>query len=811
MTFLQTKTSKTFAHILPFLQSRAWLPPALLLLALASVFIFGGDRGHFYRESHHDALSARSLSIADNLSIKHNLLLFPAQTIGADGEPAYELYNRVPIGGYALIKLAILPFGDSLSAKIYAARMLMLLFFAAAAALAYLSLRRITSNPWIALTAALLAFSSAYCLYYGDLISGEAMIDLFALLLVFHGMVIFEQEGRFRQLLAKTCIALLLGWHAYALLLPFVIFGLERELFKALDSSSPNPIRVLGSLMRSRYTALGAAGLLFGISVMTFNLTNEYFALNRETPLTELSLTQGITNRAPADAYTAEEIDGYMSWPAFMERQLHHIGAMAWPYLFSPTFVERSTEAPPRFFVLLGIAALGASLIGLLFVRQHKILLASLTLSGLFWILPTRQSAALPEYSFEAIFYIGVALTLFPLVLLGIRRLSSDRIVVALSVVALLAFVASGLRMAQLINDTQTYVSHKETIADFESIRDMASEGKVIWADTLPAHTASPAVYYLSGRIVTSDGITRFAHSPDFIVTSEYLSEVTSLTPRNRMIFLYRWNDFQRYIDGIIEQAGAAIIRSDGFNVYLNDKTLMYVKDDCRISDTVPPFFLAPYPVDKNDLPAEARQHGFENHDFGFQENSVWQSGGRCIARVRLPDYDIARIHTGQYTQRSDGSFEHPWEGEFHLTDTQASPSETLMTDARLRQVEEFIAQANEPLISSDFDVYLNDKTLIYLKDDCRISDTAAPFFLAPYPADESDLPAESRQYGFENHDFDFQENGIRQSDNRCIAIAQLPDYDIARIYTGQYIQRSDGSFENLWEGEFRLTTEVGR
>ena len=229
-----------------------------------------------------------------------------------DSEPTYELYNRVPIGGYALIKLATLPFGDSLSAKIYAARMLMLLFFTAAAALAYISLRRLASSPWIALTATLLAFSSAYCLYYADIISGEAMIDLFALLLVFHGMVIFEQEGRFRQLLAKTCIALLLGWHAYALLLPFIIFGLERDLFKALAPSSPNPIRVLGSFVRSRYLALGAAALLFGISVLAFNLTNEYIALNRETPLTELPSIQAITSRAPdTDAYSAEEIARY--------------------------------------------------------------------------------------------------------------------------------------------------------------------------------------------------------------------------------------------------------------------------------------------------------------------------------------------------------------------------------------------------------------------------------------------------------------------------------------------------------------------
>ena len=799
MTHLSTKTPKAFIHSLTSLQSRAWLPPALLLLALSSMFIFGGDRGHFYREAHHDALSARSLAIAENLSIKHNFLLFPTQTLDADGEPAYELYNHVPIGGYALIKLATLPFGDSLSAKIYAARMLMLLFFAAAAALAYLSLRRLASSPWIALTTALLAFSSTYCLYYADLISDEAMIDLFALLLVFHGMVIFEQEGRFLQLLGKTCAALFLGWHAYALLLPFIVFGLERDLFKALEPSSPNPIRVLGSLIRSRYLALGVAALLFGISVLTFNLTNEYLALNRETPLSELPSIQAITSRAPdADTYSAEEIDRYLPWSAFLERQFYHIGAMTLPYLFSPTFAERTTEAPARLFVLLGITALGASLIGLLFVRRHKILLASLTLSGFFWMLPMRHNAAFPDQGFEAIFHIGVAITLLSLVLLGMRRLSGERLIAALSAVALLIFVVSSLRMAQLINDTQTYVSHKETIADFEAIRDMASEGNVIWARSIPSHAVSPAIYYLSGRIVIPAETAMSAHSPDFIVASEYLAEI-ALTPRNRLLFLYEWDDYHTHITEIIE-AGEPLIRSD-FDVYLQDKTLMYVKDACHASDTVAPFFLAPFPVDENDLPDKARQHGFENHDFSFEENSIWQSGERCVAIVPLPNYDIARIHTGQYIQRADGSTEHLWEGEFRL-------AEQLIND-RLTHITEII-EAGEPLIRSDFDVYLNGNTLIYVKNACSIDDTDAPFFLALFPVDESDLPTESKQHGFQNLDFEFQERGIRQSGGRCIAVAPLPDYTIARIHTGQYIQRADGSFEHTWEGEARLT-EVER
>ena len=209
------------------------LPLLLLLLALSTVFFFGNDRGYFYRSEHYNVITANHLTVAANLSPTHNFLGFYRQTLDADGIPTYEVYNRFPIGGYVLIKLAMLPFWDDPSAQLYAARLLMLLFFTATAVLAYLSLSRLTAHRWIALTATLLAFSSSYCLYYNDMVATEGWPDLFGVWLVFHGMVLFVQEGRFRQLLVKTCLALLLGWHVYALLLPFVVLGLADELVKA--------------------------------------------------------------------------------------------------------------------------------------------------------------------------------------------------------------------------------------------------------------------------------------------------------------------------------------------------------------------------------------------------------------------------------------------------------------------------------------------------------------------------------------------------------------------------------------------------
>ena len=681
MTFLPSETLKTAAHGLAYSQSRDWLPLALLLLALSSVFLFGGARGYFYKDGLQNYDSAKNLTIAENLHFEHRFLMFIRQQgLDANGKPDYRPYNRFPIGGFALIKLAILPFGDDLSAKIYAGRMLVLLLFSAAAVLAYLSLRRLTPSRWIALTATLLAFSSTYFLNYNDTISNEMMIDLFGVMLVFHGMTIFEQDGRFRQLLLKACAALLLGWHVYALLLPFIAFGLTRELIKA-RSSVPAPHLALRqlkhsalSLLRSRYLTLGAVALLFGVSLLSFNFTNEYFALNREVPFTELPSFNSMLHRTSIDPYSYFEGRSNLSWTTFLGRQFYRIGTMSLPYAFSPPYVlERMmtydfvdpADSPQRLFIILGIAVSGASLISLLFVRRHKILLSTLALSGFCWGLPMYYTTAFPNHNFEAIFYIGVTLTLFSFVLLRLRGLWGERPIAAMSAAALLIFVVSALRMSQLNDANQTAELHQAAIADFEIIRNMTDE-KVTAIGVMPRfHEEVGALihYYLSGRTTIFQEGALSVIVPDFVVTGVRLDGLASLTPHNQTSFLYEWNDYRRHIDEITEQEDDLIIRSD-FDVHLNGNNLLYVKDDCSEDDVAPWFFLALYPSDENDLTAERRLHGFDNLDFYFFSQDV-QYYERCIAITSLPEYDIARIYTGQYIQRADGSFEHLWEGEF--------------------------------------------------------------------------------------------------------------------------------------------------
>ena len=112
-----------------------------------------------------------------------------------------------------------------------------------------------------------------------------------------------------------------------------------------------------------------------------------------------------------------------------------------------------------------------------------------------------------------------------------------------------------------------------------------------------------------------------------------------------------------------------------------------------------------------------------------------------------------------------------------------------------------FLNEFGEPAVRADFDIYIDDDTLVYVREPCARADTKAMFFLHLIPDDVADLPDHLKRHGFDNLDFDFPGRGT-VFDGKCIAAIALPDYGIATIRTGQYVQ-VEGGFDNLWEVEF--------
>lgn len=100
-----------------------------------------------------------------------------------------------------------------------------------------------------------------------------------------------------------------------------------------------------------------------------------------------------------------------------------------------------------------------------------------------------------------------------------------------------------------------------------------------------------------------------------------------------------------------------------------------------------------------------------------------------------------------------------------------------------------------DPIIASDYNVYLKDGRLLYIRDECINIDDS--FFLHVFPSDPDQLPESHKAYSFENLDFRFVDHA-GEGRFRCVAVRKLPDYDIAAIRTGQ-----DTAEGRLWEATY--------
>lgn len=111
--------------------------------------------------------------------------------------------------------------------------------------------------------------------------------------------------------------------------------------------------------------------------------------------------------------------------------------------------------------------------------------------------------------------------------------------------------------------------------------------------------------------------------------------------------------------------AGDLLVRSV-FDMYRTGDAIHYVKDPCRPQDTEPAFFLHLIPVDVSNLPAHRQRSGFDNLDFHFDDLTVkgLKFNEKCLATIPLPDYDVARIRTGQWNPAENRNL---WQEEVSL------------------------------------------------------------------------------------------------------------------------------------------------
>ena len=789
---------------------RDWLTPLALALAMfVALLALGGDRGYFYRVGGiHSWNTAQTLAIAENLSPEHNFRLATRVWQDDDGGFEYTFYSRFPASAYALVKLAITPFGSDLAAKLFAARVLMLLMFCGAAALAHLSITRLTGSRWVALAATLFAFSGLYALYYADGVFNEGVMDVFGAALAFHGMVVFVQEGRFRQLLVKTCAALLLGWHVYGLLLPFIALGLGGEalaLARSAVSSSEKAKAArtaLISLARSRYAVLAAVSILFGAALLAFNLANEYTASGGERTLSDTSLFGSMLRRFGVNSWAIE-------WDTFTMRQLYRVGVIFTPYALARAVGWDFPMSEPYVVDLaptvLGAAATVAALAALAFVRRWRILAATAVLFGFCWTIPMRYNTYNFNHVFEGLPYMAMALALFTLALVGARRLLGTRLgdgaAIAAAAIAAPIFAMSVFHAGQIGRDADAAERNKRELADFSAVMETARGKSVqvvwhrnMWEDGKPWPSPSWdwhfwSQYYFAGSYARSANACSFAGEADFTVTRYRDESLNPLTPENRFAFLYEGTSSldlcraeRRRLEASEPAARAA------FDVYIQDRAVSWLKAPCEPRDYDAPFYAYVHPADPNDLPAKYGADGFHTTTSAMELAGMGAAfDGACLMTAALPDYPIATVQTGQWRP-----------GVERLWEVFATPPPSAEALARYESAYQDIASSGEPAARAGFDLYLNGDTLSYLKAPCGEGDARGRFFLSVHPVNVEDLPADRREIGHESLNFDFAPPAVAVFNGKCMANRRLPDYDIARIETGQWVPGG----ERVWDAE---------
>ena len=245
------------------------------------------------------------------------------------------------------------------------------------------------------------------------------------------------------------------------------------------------------------------------------------------------------------------------------------------------------------------------------------------------------------------------------------------------------------------------------------------------------------------------------------------------------------YRDYYRAAYNDIAANGTLLTRAD-FDIYAYNGALYYLKENCAPALEIAPgyyFFLKIFPADPANLPVRRHEFGHVYQNFNHTD-SFGYFDGRCITRQPLPDYPFSLLRTGRYV-----GTEELWSADIDL-----------VAHAAAQALHKSIAAGNygQPAAQSDFGVYMSGGRLAYLKETCAAGDADARFFLHIFPSDPADLPADMRERGFENMDFQFVDHGAYAGYN-CVAERELPEYPIERIRTGQFVIGGD----RLWAAEF--------
>ncbi len=148
-------------------------------------------------------------------------------------------------------------------------------------------------------------------------------------------------------------------------------------------------------------------------------------------------------------------------------------------------------------------------------------------------------------------------------------------------------------------------------------------------------------------------------HAPAVWTRKAYGNTIASLYGLNlALLDDFHVDRFRETHRSLTQGAPAVRMRYD---VYLDAArgALTYARAPCATADLAARFFLHVVPVDADDLPGDRGRDGYDNLDFNLPDHALFD--GKCLITVRLPEYAVDHVRTGQ-TERKDGVWTALWE-----------------------------------------------------------------------------------------------------------------------------------------------------
>ncbi len=479
-----------------------------------------------FQQGHHGFLSSHGITLAKNISFENNLLMFENMSIDAQGHQIFSAYNRFPITSFLILKIFMYPFGNNLELQIIAARYTMILFYLGSMFLAYLSLRILLKEKILSLSIVLVSFSSLFVQYYNDMIFNDTP-TLFGLLLVFHGIVIYNSDkSKFMQLLIKSSIGLLFGWQVYSLLLLYIIYSFIEHIRSKNQDESRN-------VFTANYFKLGLFTLLFGIIILSLQLFNESNMTN--TPLDKISTVSSMKKRMGANSDFDKKYAKVLTFDRIVQVQFDRIKTMCTPAYITLHYKEYITD----YFALLMIIFIVSILAQYKKYKNEYNILIIFALSGFIWGFGMNHFTMF--HDFQSIYYIGIPILIYGSIFSFIYNIIQNKNIgmVVLLILSVIVFINATYSFNEIKNQMSNQINF--VTQDMQKIKDKVGEKSKICVDGNRHKVCGgqhACAFYLSGNYLQNS----FQQAGcDFVLSNNRRYSDKLLSPKNKAVFLFAY------------------------------------------------------------------------------------------------------------------------------------------------------------------------------------------------------------------------------------------------------------------------------